>query len=142
MAGVWSFVHVSDPTTQHTAWENKPKWHRAFTIIQKFTIQCNLDRDFDFVCFLEAELSRIVVTIALPAIIFSYLYFARKAVRFYHELSAGSHLPCHEDNCAVWEIFGKLSQDKRNLIALYLPELCLPIDCWPDSYKYVHSLLY
>lgn len=77
--------------------------------IQKFTIQSNLDRDFDFVCFLEAELSWIIVTIALPAMIFSYICFARKVMRFYHELSVDSHLPCHDDNCVVWEIFGKLS---------------------------------
>lgn len=49
-SGVWRSVHVSDPTTHHTAWENKPKGHRAFVITQKFTIRSNLDTDFDFLC--------------------------------------------------------------------------------------------
>lgn len=44
-----------------------------------------------------------------------------KIKRFYRELSVDSHLPNHDNNCAVWEIFGKrfLSKDKRNLVKLY-----------------------
>lgn len=85
-------------------------------------------------------LTQTTVTIALPAIIFSHMGFARKVVRFYQELSVDSHLPSYDDSCAVWEICGKcfLLWERRNLIILYLPELSLPIDYWPDAYKHQH----
>lgn len=31
---------------------------------------------------------------------------------------------------------------QKELVKFYLPELCLPIEHWPDSYKYDNFFLY